>query len=295
MNNRQNISRIIKRVTYCFFIISIFCFLSGCENTFAGEKTDYLESEEIAGIGAGSAALGGLGLWVKNTGTRNHPARWTTPSQFEKKLQAFLGGAYHPDKTNFLDNKYGNVITSFAAGTILTAANLGWPQGDKEKDVFQDLFLFTSGIFATKGVTDLFKGSIPRLRPNAALFPDSLGTRYKENSSYLRQSFFSGHSSNAFFSATYLNLRLRTIMRREMSFGNYRDWRWASPVVLFGWATFVGWSRIHAYQHYLSDVIFGALAGYLIGELFFSFNEDLPVKNDSSDTINPLFQFTFRF
>ena len=64
-------------------------------------------------------------------------------------------------------------------------------------------------------------------------------------------------------------------MHQNLSEEEYRDWSWPSPTVLYGWATIVGWSRIHSYKHYPLDVIVGALIGSLLGELFYSLNDNL--------------------
>ena len=54
-----------------------------------------------------------------------------------------------------------------------------------------------------------------------------------------------------------------------MSATVYHNWRWAPPTVLFSWTAFVGWSGIHAYKHYFSDVVVAAAIGGVIGEFFF--------------------------
>ena len=61
-------------------------------------------------------------------------------------------------------------------------------------------------------------------------------------------------------------------MRQRLTSAEYRNYRWTAPVALFGWASFVGWTRIHAYQHFFSDVVVGAAAGILAGEFFYSFS-----------------------
>jgi len=63
------------------------------------------------------------------------------------------------------------------------------------------------------------------------------------------QSFPSGHTSAAFASASVID-------------GHY-GWRAAAPAYAF--ATFVGWSRIRDRQHFLTDVIFGATIGTIVG------------------------------
>ena len=162
----------------------------------------------------------------------------------------------------------GGVFTPLAAVTLLLTADLAWPQADRDKESAEDVFLFLSGLAATEGVTNIAKGLISRPRPYMTLIPADQGERRGFRSD--RSSFFSGHTSSAFFSAVYLNLRLRNIMRAVLTASEYDSWRWAPPTVLFGWATFVAGSRVQAYRHYPSDVVFGALAGYLVAELFYS-------------------------
>ncbi len=78
-----------------------------------------------------------------------------------------------------------------------------------------------------------------------------------------------------------------------MSPGDYNDWKWVSPSLLYGWATVVGLSRVHAYKHHLFDVMAGAAAGILLSELFYNLPKN---SNDSfaSPTPTPI-KIVFRF
>jgi membrane-associated phospholipid phosphatase len=86
-------------------------------------------------------------------------------------------------------------------------------------------------------------------------------------------------------------------MRHELSPDEYDGWSWAPPTLLFSWASFVGWTRIHAYKHFFTDVAAGALTGFLVAELFYSFNDkDLftnPSGQPSSSTPLVTVRFTF--
>ena len=62
-------------------------------------------------------------------------------------------------------------------------------------------------------------------------------------------------------------------MRRELSSSAYDDWSWAPPAALFTWATWVAYSRIHAHQHYLTDVLVGAGMGTAFALLFASLDD----------------------
>ena len=78
-----------------------------------------------------------------------------------------------------------------------------------------------------------------------------------------------------------------------MSPGDYDDWKWVSSSLLYGWATVVGLSRVHAYKHHLFDVMAGAAAGILLSELFYNLPKD-PGSANASSTPIPV-RIVFRF
>jgi membrane-associated phospholipid phosphatase len=260
-----------------------------------GVAGDYLSAAEIASISAGTVGISWLGHEVRKIDTSKNSVI-TDPLPLDRSLQRFLGGEYRPGKTNFLDNKIGGIVTPTGAGALLLAANLTYPRRDGDKSLAQDMFLFVTGSIANWSVTGIAKGLVARPRPYVWFDPEFEKNRHSGDFRLKHTSFFSGHSSGAFYSMTYLNLRLRSIMRNEMSAGDYRNWRWAPPAILYGWASLVAWSRIHAYRHYFSDVAAGALVGYLIAELFYSFNDDILNDNYGQPDSPPvLFRVTFTF
>ena len=258
---------------------------------------DYLSAGELGAITAASVGILYFGESTQNSAdTRKSLIHG--PILFDAAMQRFLGGPCREGKTNFLDNPIGAAITPTAAGTILLAADMSWPQnGDKGKFVAQDMFLFTTGILATKGMTSLAKGIVSRQRPLPCLEPGIAELRDSIDYSYDHNSFFSGHVSGAFFATTFLNKRLRSIMRRELTPDEYDSWSWAPPALLFSWASVVGWSRIHAYKHFFTDVAAGALAGFLMAELFYSFNDyDITASpNSAASGTNKIIYVRFTF
>lgn len=248
--------------------------------TASSEAKNYLSANEAAALTLGTGTLAAIGNIVKNTRTRDGKSGWTAPLPGEEKLLHYLGGKYYPGKTNFLDTRFGAFATPAVALPLLVGINMKWPRNEKGKDVSQDLFLLSTGLLATNGITELFKGIFRRQRPFVLLDSNITGDGERINPAFNNQSFFSGHTSIAFYTVTYLNLRLRTAMRQNLSAEEYKNWRWLSPTVLYGWATFVGWSRIHSYKHYPSDVLIGALVGSLLGELFYSLNDKLSSNDD---------------
>ncbi|UCG61118.1 MAG: phosphatase PAP2 family protein [Candidatus Zixiibacteriota bacterium] len=247
-------------------IIILIC---GC---FVGSPLaqEYIGGGEIAAIGSGSAGVAVAGWMVLNVDS-SRAQLIGGPLPLERKLQRLLGGSYYEGKSNFLDNSFGSVATPLVAGVALLTADMCWPQGDKSKTILQDFFLYSTGLMTTSGLTDLAKGLIARERPMLSLYPENNARHTDANKSYNRHSFFSGHTSGAFFAASFANIRIRSIMRSEITPSEYRRWRWLPPTLLYGWAGFVGWSRIHAYKHFVSDVLVGATVGYLVAELFYHF------------------------
>ena len=270
-------------------VLGIGLFLWLWPNTAPAE--DYLSTADIAAISAGSLGTVALGEYARHFDS-SRSARIEGPLPLETSLQKWLGGTYTSRKTNFLDQRFGGLITPAVCGLALISVDLSWPQGQKNKTTLQDLLLFSAGALANTGINNIAKGLVARPRPYVVLYPDELPDHYRDNYAFNHSSFYSGHTSSAFFSATYLNKRIRAIMRMEMSADDYHGWRWAPPVLLYGWSTFVAWSRISTYRHYISDVAVGALAGYLIAELFFSFNESAEDSPNNQIVSPTMFRIT---
>jgi len=104
---------------------------------------------------------------------------------------------------------------------------------------------FTAAIAATMSATFILKYSIDAERPNG------------ENN----RSFPSGHTSSAFSSATFLQLR----------------YGWEYGVPAYAAATFVAWSRVYSDHHYTRDVIAGAALG-VIGSYIFTTTYEEPLS-----------------
>ena len=117
----------------------------------------------------------------------------------------------------------------------------------KPKDI-EHGFNMTLSLALVSVQTFVLKRAINRPRP-AADYPDIQAVETERN-----YSFPSGHTSNAFCTATSLSL-------------NYRKWYIACPAYL--WACSVGYSRMHLGMHYPSDVLAGALLG--MGSAWFSY------------------------
>ncbi len=165
-------------------------------------------------------------------------------------------------QTNIVDHKIGSLIAPVAGGLTMAAIDIN------RHEFSRDLPYFIAGSVMTGALTTSVKKSFRRPRPytqDGGVMPPGLAP----DDSYHTESFFSGHSSQAFFAAGFVNNRLRRHMRQEWRRHEYRSWRWASPLITFGWAGFVGWSRMHADKHHFTDVVTAAVVGYAISEVYY--------------------------
>ncbi len=265
-----------------------------CANTLAGER-DYLSGGEAAGIGASSLATFFVGYRVRHSDDGDGP-RWRDPLPIETSISRWLGGEPKLGKRNFLDDNFGSAISTLIGGGLVLATDLSYPVDDRAHDVLQGQFLYYFGSLANKGLTDMFKGTFRRKRPFVFLAPELAAQREGPVHPEDNRSFYSGHASSAFYAMTFLNKRVRSTMRREMSLSDYHEWRWVPSVVTYGWASVVALSRIQAYRHYLSDVAVGAIAGTLVATLFYSFDDDLEPPDDPTVGTTPMmFRVSFSF
>lgn len=127
------------------------------------------------------------------------------------------------------------------------------------------MFRFHQALYYTKVITHLAKRNIRRYRPDGS---DTYA-------------FFSGHTSTAFATSTFLYLEACDFIDAQAHLlgaeGNTRSlpllssqgWKMLSFGVFYGWAGYVGYSRIHDKKHYLSDVLVGAASGTLISYLLY--------------------------
>jgi len=111
-------------------------------------------------------------------------------------------------------------------------------------------------VLVSGAITAVAKGTVGRARPFAAPGdPDVFSPGHGFTNASLA-SFPSGHTSAAFATAT--------VLARELN-ANHPGHTWLVNSLLFGGATFVGFSRVYERQHWPSDVIAGAALGSITG------------------------------
>lgn len=266
--------------------ISIIVLLAISGSGITAGESDYLSAGELAGLGSGSMLVYGSGLYVKHR-SADKTARWVKPPGFDAKISRFFGRGAGINKQNPIDSDFGSAITTLVTGVALGLTDYDHPRSDRNKDLWQGQFIFYSGALATKGVTDFFKGAFSRQRPLLYFEPELAAARTNPNYADDNHSFFSGHASSAFYAMTFLNLRIREVMRQEMTPDEYRSRRWLPSTLCLGWASYVAFSRVQAYKHYATDVLAGALVGYLLGELYYSLSDS--ASNPTGDSDSPLY------
>lgn len=199
------------------------------------------------------------------------------PLPFEKSINEFIG-KNERESFGSVDKDIFPMTYFYGHLAYLSARSL---LGDKSitAEHFRKPFLFYKAIGYTYMFTELFKTTFNRVRP------DGTNTR----------SFFSGHTSTTFAAATFINLELQEYLRDHPIDGADGIWQNVASITIFsalyGWAGYVGYSRIADNRHYLLDVIGGAAAGTLISTLVYNtYLEDAFKEPNLLLGFNPIIQ-----
>jgi membrane-associated phospholipid phosphatase len=133
------------------------------------------------------------------------------------------------------------------------------------------------------------KGGFRRIRPYAYNKEVSLD---KKLTSEARKSFFSGHTTISFTSMVYLSLVYSTYYPQS----NVKPYIWTGSLLL---ASTVGYLRIAAGSHFLTDVLVGAIVGSAIGYVIPKIHEtanskpELQIPNNAKRKPVISFQISF--
>ena len=233
---------------------------------------EHFDTGEVATLIAVPAAVLWLGATI-NERCDDQPPRWQEPPAIDRWVAIHLAPAPQPTRANFMDTDLAAALDVLASGAAVGWLDATYPRGTAGRDFLQGQLLYWSGYATLQGLQLGAKGLVGRERPLWYLAPAVAAQRREKSAGYSREAFWSGHASAAFYGATFLNLRARAVLRRELSSSAYGGWRWAPPAALFTWATWVAYSRIHAHQHYLTDVLVGAGVGTAFALLFASLDD----------------------
>ena len=111
-------------------------------------------------------------------------------------------------------------------------------------------------VLISGAITAFTKGVVGRARPFAAPGDADVYSPGRGFTNGSLASFPSGHTSAAFATAT--------VLARELNAAHPGSKWWVNSL-LFGGATFVGFSRVYERQHWPSDVVAGAALGSITG------------------------------
>lgn len=222
----------------CFCFIPLWC---------VAESPFQLNTWQEARLSASGAAIGGISLFMD---ARLQPL---TESQI-LKLDA---GAIHAiDRFavrchNKRAEQWSDVLLlSCAALPALTVFD-----PDMQQDAGILALMYVETAVLAGGVTNLTKVLCKRTRP--FVYNPEIAMHQKLNPD-ARKSFFSGHTSLAFTSAVYT----ASVATRYVDHARLDAWIWGGCLTL---ASSVAVCRVWGGQHFLTDVLGGALAGGLIG------------------------------
>lgn len=153
---------------------------------------------------------------------------------------------------------YGRIASTFIFDTFTDS--------DIDSKSYQNIFLFKKSLVYTYVATEVVKNLVKRSRPDGS-----------DN-----RSFFSGHTSTTFAASTFLALEFNSFYNNWNLTKSNSSLRIAFKTVtfsaLYGWAGYVGYSRLKDKKHFLSDVLVGATAGTLISYLVFQ-HYNAPIFN----------------
>jgi undecaprenyl-diphosphatase len=138
-----------------------------------------------------------------------------------------------------------------------------------KKSLFYILLFVALGITASDQIANIFKFGFERLRP---CHDPSLEGLLREVKCGGKFGFYSAHSSNSFFVATYLTILLGKKIKQL-------------PYFLFVWAAIVAYSRVYLGMHFPGDIIIGAIMGILLA-LFFGILAKKVIRKSEVTTLD---------
>jgi len=201
-----------------------------------------------------------VAIYMINQGSiyvKDNAKLFTLPAfGFDRSFQSGIGKSGRSSAGGMDQNTLpGLVLYSRAAYTI--AMDIFSPESIT-KDDYKRLFLFYKTLTYTHVLTEAAKNLVDRQRPDNS---DS-------------RSFFSGHTAVTFAAANFIyrevNDYINTLPNYSENKLEYTGLKAASFAVLYGWAGYVGYSRMYDNKHYLSDVLLGAAAGFIISNLIYN-------------------------
>lgn len=195
-------------------------------------------------------------------GTSTDPLIFDDPPGVDTSVRTWLMDEDY--KGNFVIQNRSTITTAIAVGAAVFS-NVGRPGAGRM--IADDVTGVVEVWFFDKGASGLMKNIVGRERPELEFIEDDPTLTPAEIEEELakrrnRQSFYSGATSRTFSLMSYGERILSSRLRR-------RTPRVIGAVLMYGYAAYVGISRIQSDDHYLTDVMTGATAGILTGRGFY--------------------------
>lgn len=127
------------------------------------------------------------------------------------------------------------------------------------------LIFIALGVTVSDQLSNVFKYGFERLRPCHDPQLSSIIRKVKCGGQF---GFYSAHSSNSFFLATFLGLLFQNKVKYL-------------PLILFLWAMIVAYSRIYLGVHFPLDILVGAFMGIMIGFIFYKLTKFVLTKQNN--------------
>lgn len=157
--------------------------------------------------------------------------------------------------TNIVDGNGTSITLTAGLGSIILLQSL-LSDGSVWRDAAYEVAVFSTGFMTELGVRLAVKSLFARRRPFLEFAsPADTATLNANPRNHL--SFYSGHTSSAFYTAAYVDQRIGALLNARR-LGRYR---FMSLVPLYGWATYIAYSRVQIDKHYFTDVATGGLVG----------------------------------
>ncbi len=201
---------------------------------------------------------------------------------FEQKIAGDIGVTGN----NSLGSMDAWILPGIILGSRVLWAVGGNLLGDEDmSSEYAHAWTFSRVLMYNYLATELVKNTVRRPRPDGG---DT-------------KSFFSGHTSTAFVTSAFLYREADDLLDQNMEAGFSRDaLKMTSFTVLYGWAAYVGYSRMADNKHYLTDVVVGAAVGTLLGNVVYDHYfggdaEQLPMIGPGFIDGQPALSFSLKF
>ena len=231
--------------------VALVCATAAIGSTAHAEETDLRYDWRVDGAvtAAAFAFWGGTQLFESRLAATN--CRWCNPGSVDASVQSAL---------RWNDSSAANLASNLGAYVLVPLTTLGLLSLDAQREgrlaeLPGDGLVIAEAVALNGALTQIVKFAVGRERPFVNALPADqkpLTARPADNN----VSFYSSHTSFAF------SLAVSTGTVASMRHSRWAPAIWAAGLVS---AAAVGYLRIAADQHYLTDVLVGAAAGSAIG------------------------------